>query len=133
MIELDEHRSERMWLDLTPMIDVVFLLLLFFLLTSMYARPQLPLDLPQSETALTPAESDVHVAIKADGSIHLNGEKTGMKDLSGELARIYGVSGKRELALASDKGVPFGLVVEVMDAARKAGAEDISIVTDKKR
>lgn len=118
---------------MTPMIDVVFLLLLFFLLTSMYARPQLPLDLPQSETALTPAESDVHVAIKADGSIHLNGEKTGMKDLSGELARIYGVSGKRELALASDKGVPFGLVVEVMDAARKAGAEDISIVTDKKR
>ena len=48
MIDFGEHVAERKSLDLTPMLDVVFLLLIFFLLTSIFARPLLPLDLPEA-------------------------------------------------------------------------------------
>jgi len=133
MIDFGEHTSEKKHLDLTPMIDVVFLLLIFFLLTSIFSKPSIPLDLPRADSARQTGEPAVSVAVKRDGTILLDGAPVAREALQGALAERYGRGGKKELSLVSDRGVPFGQVVEVMDLARKAGAESIAVVAERKR
>lgn len=133
MIDFGEHVPEKKGFDLTPMIDVVFLLLIFFLLTSIFSKPSLPLDLPQAETATLEREPAHSVTVKADGSLFLDGREVTHALLFTELSASYDRGGRREISLHSDRGVPFGKVVEVMDIAKKAGAEDISVVAEKKK
>ncbi len=133
MIDFGEHLPEKKSLDLTPMIDVVFLLLIFFLITSIFSKPSLPLNLPEAETAQMAGEQDVSVAVKLDGSILLDGKAITAAELYPALrARYEGVE-KRGVTLVSDKGVPFGRVVEVMDQAKKAGADNISVLAEQKK
>ncbi len=131
MIDFGEHVSERKTLDLTPMIDVVFLLLIFFMLTSIFAKPAIPLDLPQAETAESVREPEVAVAVKLDGTILLNGDLVAQERLYPALAALYEGRRNREISLLADKGVPFGRVVEIMDVARKAGAENLTVVAER--
>jgi biopolymer transport protein ExbD len=133
VIDFGEHVEEKKSLDLTPMIDVVFLLLIFFMLTSIFAKPMLPLNLPEAATGRVEPEPEVSVAIHADGAVHLNGNPTAPAALPGALAALFAGGGSRDLSLQSDQGVPFGRVVEVMDLARQAGAENISVVTERQR
>jgi biopolymer transport protein ExbD len=133
MIDFGEHLPERKGLDLTPMIDVVFLLLIFFLITSIFSRPSLPMNLPEAETARLANEPEVSVAVKADGAILLDGREVALAELYPALLARYQGKEKRGITLLSDKGVPFGRVVQVMDQAKKAGAEDISILAEQKK
>ncbi len=133
MIEFDEHLSEKRGVDLTSLIDVVFLLLIFFLLTSIFVRPSIPLDLPESETARVMDKPEVSVTIKENGAVLLNDIEIPLLELYAALSNLYSGASNRGLQLISDKAVRFGSVVEVMDIAKKAGAENISILTEKKR
>ena len=133
MIDFGEHVDEKKTLDLTPMLDVVFLLLIFFMLTSIFAKPMLPLNLPEAATGQVEQEPEVAVAIRADGSVHLNGRPTASTELRASLETLFAPGRSKDLSLQSDQGVPFGRVVEVMDLAKLAGAENISVVTERKR
>lgn len=133
MIDFGEHLPEKKSLDLTPMIDVVFLLLIFFLITSIFSRPSLPLNLPEAETAQLADEPEVSVALKVDGTMLLNGRQIALAELYPALRARYEGKKKGGITLLSDKGVPFGRVVEVMDQAKKAGAEDIAVLAEQKK
>lgn len=95
MIDFGEHAPEKKHLDLTPMIDVVFLLLIFFLLTSIFSKPSIPLDLPRAESARQTGEPAVSVAVKRDGTILLDGAPVAREALQGALAERYGRGGKK--------------------------------------
>ena len=133
MIDFGEHLPEKKGLDLTPMIDVVFLLLIFFLITSIFAKPSIPLNLPEAETARPAEEPEVSVALRVDGTLLLNGTPLTLAELYPALLAQYANGKRRDISLLSDKGVPFGRVVEVMDQAKMAGAENISVVAEKKK
>lgn len=133
MIDFGEHLPEKKSLDLTPMIDVVFLLLIFFLLTSIFSRPSLPLNLPEAESANLAVEPEIAVTVKIDGTILLNDRAVALADLNPVLRSLYEGRKRREISLVSDRGVPFGRVVEIMDQAKRAGAENISVVAEKKK
>ena len=133
LIRFNEHEPKRSQLDLTPLIDVVFLLLIFFMLTSCYAKPQLPVALPEAESGQVQGQTTVVLTIKADGSIYLAENKVAPEQLSAALAAIYKhKSGSKTLEIQSDKVIPFGSVVKILDEAKKAGAENISIATEPK-
>jgi len=133
MIDFGDHIPEKKSLDLTPMIDVVFLLLIFFLLTSIFSKPSIPLNLPEAESAKISREPEVSVAIRLDGTVLLNNKSISLAELQSALTVLYEGKQRKEISLISDKGVPFGRVVEVMDLAKNAGAEDIAVVADKKK
>lgn len=132
MIEFDEHVRQRPGIDLTPMLDVVFLLLIFFLLTSAFSRPMLPLNLPEAKSAEMSNEPPVAISIKIDGSIYVNNQSVAANELYDVLSKMYHGSHRKDLNLMSDKGVPFGKVVEVLDIAKQSGAENIAVVTEKR-
>ena len=132
MLEFEKTVPKKRWLDLAPMIDVVFLLLIFFMLTSIYAKPMMPVSLPESETAVAQDEPDITIGITKTGELSLNTRTLTIDQLPEKLSEL--LSGRRDKAirLIADKQIHFGMVITIMDIARKTGADNIAVVTEKK-
>jgi len=128
--EFNESTDEGTGPDLTPLIDMVFLLLIFFLLTSFFARPSIPVDLPRASEAEVAESQDITITIEKGGVIMLNGEPLRPRKLEQTLEWIYSSTDAKEAVIQSDREVPFGRVVEVMDIAKRAGAEGISFLVE---
>jgi biopolymer transport protein ExbD len=118
--------------DLTPLIDMVFLLLIFFLLTSFLTRPSLPVSLPEAETAVLSETPEIMITIKNDGIVLLNGKEMGDDRLLRSLKRSVNSGQSNEVVILSDKEVAFGRVVEIMDISKKSGAANISFLVERK-
>ncbi|MBA7639611.1 Tol-Pal system protein TolR [subsurface metagenome] len=119
--------------DLTPLLDMVFLLLIFFLLTSFLVLPSIPVALPEAETAEVHEKPDISITIKSDGSLQFNGKPVSDDKLQRSLKRIYTFGQPKEVIIQSDKEVPFGRVIEVMDISKKSGARNISFLVERKQ
>jgi len=136
MIEFKEYEdslTKNAGPDLTPLIDMVFLLLIFFLLTSFLARPSIPVSLPETETAELHERPEVTITILKSGGLLLNGEAVQKEKLSRLLKRIYGFQRSKEVIIQADKEVSFEKLVEIMDISKKAGAKNISFLVEHKR
>ncbi len=119
--------------DMTPLIDMVFLLLIFFLLTSFLALPSIPVDLPEAETAQLNEKPEVSITIRKDGILLLNGKIITEGKLKSSLKRIYAFQRSKEVIIQSDKEVQFGRIVAIMDISKKAGARNISFLVEQKQ
>jgi biopolymer transport protein ExbD len=135
MIEFKEYRdslTEEVGPNLTPMIDMMFLLLIFFLLTSFLARPSIPVALPETESAEVQKQPEMSITIFYDGHLMLDGEIVSEGTLFRRLQR-FSASGRAEgVVIQADRGVPFGRVVEVMDISKKSGVRSISFLVEQK-
>lgn len=132
MLEFEKPVAKKTWLDLAPMIDVVFLLLIFFMLTSIYAKPMMPVSLPESETSIIQEEPEITLGIGSDGSLSLNGQNIAIDQLYDQLSPLLLGRLEKNIRLIADKRIEFGLVINVMDIAKQAGADNIAVVTEKK-
>lgn len=130
--EYEESLTKNSGPDMTPLIDMVFLLLIFFLLTSFLSRPSIPVDLPESETAQMSGVPQVSIIIKRGGGLVLNDEEVTDRQLFRMLKQTYALQASRDVVIQSDRGVPFGRVIEVMDIVKKAGAENMSFLVERK-
>jgi biopolymer transport protein ExbD len=131
--EFDNSINRNSGPDLTPLIDMVFLLLIFFLLTSYLARPSIPVTLPEAEKAEFSKAQEVCITIKKEGSLLLNGDIVLADELLISLNRIYTINESIEIIIQSDKEAFFGRIIEVMDISKRAGAKSISFLVEKKR
>jgi len=132
MIDFGENLPEKRHIDLTPMIDIVFQLLIFFLLTSIYAKPVLPVSLPKSTSPVVSEEPEITIGIDGNNQLYLNNQLVSSQRFKPEIASLLEGRADKTVHLLSDKSVDFGQVVEVMDKAKQAGATGISVVTDKR-
>ena len=131
--EFDESLEKSSSPDLTPLIDMVFLLLIFFLLTSFLVRPSIQVSLPETETAQVSEEPGVSITIKKNGALLLNSEPVTEDLLEVYLSTFFSDPANREVMIKSDKEVRFGRVIEIMDISKKAGAENISFLVEQKQ
>ncbi|MFW5769638.1 MAG: ExbD/TolR family protein [Spirochaetota bacterium] len=113
--------------DMTPMIDMVFLLLIFFLLTSIVLRPALEVDLPESETADSEESRGLTITVRESGAVLFEGRETGLNALLSELTAAA-QRGPEPVIIFADRSVDFELIVRIMDIARQAGAESLSFI-----
>ena len=127
MIEFEQKPLRSKSVDLTPMVDMVFLLLIFFLLTSVFSIPRLPVDLPISETAQSQNANVVNLFLVKKDVIRLNDEIVSIEKLPDLLVKELQNNPQREVSLAADRNIPLEQVVRIMDAARRAGARQLSI------
>ena len=122
-------------LDMTPLVDVVFLLLIFFMLsTSLSVNPGIKIDLPKSSAEqVKKKKTTLRVAIEAGGRIFLEGKKLSLVQLR---EKFQAVDKKQRddalVVIEADKKVYHGLVVKVMDAAKSAGLHKLAIATQPK-
>jgi biopolymer transport protein ExbD len=111
------------------MIDVVFLLLIFFMVsTTFVVRPGLDLSLPQSDHEVETAPDRWVVSIDPEGSIYLNRETISRDALLERLSED-----PKSVSLRADRTVPHGLVVEVLNTVKEAGVESVNVSTEEPR
>jgi biopolymer transport protein ExbD len=117
-------------INITSLIDVVFLLLLFFVVTSTFLeRPGLDLTLPAASPTEVARRDEVTVELDADGATWLDGQRVEVAALEGALQAALAAGATERVVLEADERVPHGRVVEAMDAARRAGATGLVVAT----
>jgi biopolymer transport protein ExbD len=128
MIEINKPDRERFQVDLAPLIDVVFLLLIFFMLTFAIAGQGLDLSLPQGESEEIQNEPDLTVSIELGGLVLISKRPVALDDLANELEVELKHRKNKLVVLESHENTPFELFTRVLDLARKSGATDFAIV-----
>lgn len=119
-------------IDIAPMIDMVFQLLIFFMLTSSFIfQPGIKVNLPKAITSEVIKKESMVVTVSGEDVIYLGGKVVTMADLRQEL----GVAAKRQspLLIKSDRRASLGRIVEVWDLCRELGITKINIATDQER
>jgi len=116
-------------MGLTPLVDVVFLLLIFFLVATSFDEPRLAIELPEAETAAAPDSREaLRVELRATGELRVDGDVVEPADLDRVLAARAATA--EGLELRADREVPHGRVVEVLDRARAHDIQEISIAVE---
>ena len=121
-------------LNVAPLIDVVFLLLIFFMLASTFIKPEaIDLMLEGSSTGSSSAEEMLNIEVVIDGTIRLNGLRLSMSQLETELAsRIQGDQ-TRPVTIKDEAEVPVQTLVSIMDRVRAAGTNNLRLATPEAR
>ena len=119
--------------NLTPLIDIVFLLLVFFMLTAHFIEEEtLEIELPVATSSSEALEEGyVEVMITPDGMLLVEGKPARPETLVQALRGALHAPDKRFVRLRGDTEARFGLGVKVIDAAREAGAESLDILTER--
>lgn len=128
-MEFEGRRKVKTQLNIAPLIDVVFLLLIFFMLSSHFVtQPGIKITLPTAITA-KPQEDEIILFINKDNEIYLDDKKIDIGYLREALEERLKNSKKRSVTLKADKKIDLGLAVKVMDIAKQAKAEGLVIST----
>ena len=119
-------------LDVTPMIDVVFQLVLFFMVSTTFkSSAGIQVDLPRSTQDVVVADKrDLEIFITADGAIFLDDVAVGRESLDRRLTAVSEVDPETLIVIKADTGVDHGRVVAVMDLARSRGLTRLAIATE---
>jgi biopolymer transport protein ExbD len=129
----DDEFFEEAALNLAPMIDVVFLLLIFFMVATTFVQreKEMGLDLPQAESGEDAREDldELVINLLQDGTMRLNGADYDEDGLRNALGRAAKANPETPVTIRGDKDVVLQRVVFVMDACRLAGLTDIGMMT----
>lgn len=117
-------------IDLAPLIDVVFLLLVFFMLTSSFSPPALPLQLPKAQGDQTPESNAVVVSLDSEGILAVDGEVIAFDDFEVVLRRAVEATGSPRVHFRGDQTAEYGRFLGLMDRARRVGVEQFHLVHD---
>lgn len=120
-------------INMTPLIDVMLVLVVIFMLTAPLLASSIRLDLPRTDAA-RPQEAPAFVELVVDksGQAFLNDQPLSLEQLAEALARTAAASADTEVQLRADAAVPYGRIVQVMGAAQKAGLNRIGFVAEPK-
>lgn len=132
-MEIQGLTSRHKTPNLTPLIDIVFLLLVFFMLTAHFVKDQsLDIALPEAGSAENFEEQDaVEIVINNEGEILVDEKMIKSDELEASMQQALQGRSNKQVILRGDKNSKLDLTVQVMDAARKAGAESLDIITSE--
>jgi len=132
MIKLrkDAKDKEFFTLDLAPMINIVFLLLIFFLLTSTAIKQGDAIDLPDAETSKKNETENIVVSVSYDRKLQLDRQEIQKESLKDSLSEKLKGHENKVVVIEGDKKIEFALFGEIIDIAKQAGATDFILATE---
>ncbi len=118
-------------LDLAPMVDVIFTLVIFFMVSTTFISLEsgLPIDLPQAQGTEAQATDLPTVTITGEGRIYLAGAEVTEASLVAALRPLLSGRETKTVVMRADQSIEYGLPVRVMDLLKRAGAERVAIAT----
>jgi biopolymer transport protein TolR len=126
----DDLRSD---INVTPLVDVMLVLLVIFMVVTPLLRMQVPVELPiaKQSDAASPKPDQVTLTAAADGSIRLDGALVQLTSLEDALRAHYANRTDKTVFLEADRGLQYAAVVDLLDHCRAAGIERIGVVTKR--
>ena len=113
------RRRRRPELDITPLIDVLFMLIIFFVLTANFLQGRIEVDLPVGEAVAKTEENALLLTVRKDGSVLWGDRETRMEELAPLAAEA--AAARWDILLAGDREAPYGAVAEVLNVLRREG------------
>lgn len=124
-------RQDEEEVNLTPMLDVVFILLIFFIVTASYVKESgIDINRPAAATAVRKERGNILVAITPTGQIWIDRRQIDIRALRANIERLHAENPQGAVVIQADRDSKNGLLVEVLDAAKLAGVENISIAAE---
>ncbi|MBW4483678.1 MAG: biopolymer transporter ExbD [Tildeniella torsiva UHER 1998/13D] len=131
MSYLPEEPEEEFELNIVPMIDVIFAILTFFIMSSLFLTrtEALPVNLPQAASAEQQERTRITVSVEESGEIALNREAIALADLQSGVRDLMGETQESVIVINADEAVNHGRVIEVMDQLREIEGATLGIAT----
>ncbi len=132
-MEFERQRRDSGGINITPIIDMVFLLIIFFLLTSSFMRDRgISVNLPVSSSSFSQKQERITVTIGSAGAVFVNGQQIAEGLLLNSLNEIYRQRGSKNVLIKADRGNTVERLVQVMDIIKKSGAKKLTLATQIK-
>lgn len=132
MISIKTNRRLDASMNMTPIIDIVFLLLIFFMLTTNFITEEgIKVNLPHARSTTPQTDEDITVFVDKEGWAYIKGIKISHERLFDELRRLIGNNTEKLVVVKADREVILNKAVKVMDIAKDAGAAKLCIATEE--
>lgn len=131
-MKIRQRPTKRARIEIIPMIDVIFFLLVFFMISSLAMTKinSLPVALPKTDTSPESIKQNVVLTIRKDGAIFVNKTPVTLTSMGVQLAYEMHERPQDVVVVNADQGVNYGLVVQAMDQARKIGVRKFALATE---
>ena len=120
-------------INVTPLVDVMLVLLIIFMVAAPMMHSGIGVNLPQAETDSTPADEGLEVTIDKSRYIHIENSAINLFLLEEKLKERFSGKEQKIVFLKADKDLPYGFVIEVMDIFKKVGVEKVGLVAEPKK
>ena len=119
-------------INVTPLVDVMLVLLIIFMVAAPLIQQQVDVELPQTQAnqSTSVKDNDVILVVDKNKTILIQGQTIPLNTLESKLRAIYKSKKSKEIFLQADKSIPYGFVVQIMALVKNAGIEKMGMVTD---
>ncbi|MGB3309049.1 MAG: biopolymer transporter ExbD [Nodosilinea sp.] len=128
-----EESEEEFELNIVPMIDVIFAILTFFIISSLFLTrsESLPVNLPKADSSEVQERARITVTVEESGDIALNREATAIEDLQSSVRDLMDTTQESVIVINADEAVSHGRVIAVMDELREIEGATLGIATER--
>ncbi len=127
-----ESESGGVTINLTPLIDMVFILLIFFMVTSSFVKETgVDVDRPSAATAVRKERASILIAVTSKGEVWIDKRRVDLRAVRANVERLHAENPEGAVVILADEQAPTGTVVRVLDQARLAGVESVSIAASQ--
>ncbi|MBL3529263.1 MAG: biopolymer transporter ExbD [gamma proteobacterium endosymbiont of Lamellibrachia anaximandri] len=127
-----ESESGDVAINLTPLIDMVFILLIFFMVTSSFVKETgVDVDRPSAATAVRKERASILIAVTSKGEVWIDKRRVDLRAVRANVERLHAENPEGAVVILADEQAPTGTVVRVLDQARLAGVESVSIAASQ--
>ena len=132
MRRMRRNTSEEDGIDISPLIDVLFILLIFFMVSTTFVKDaQLELQRPSAQSAEAADTKSVRISIDRQGAVYLGEEAIRLWMLQSRVREQLRASSQSSVLVIADRSTPTELLIDVVDQCRMGGAKDVGVITDK--
>jgi TolR protein len=129
-MKTNRNRTALSEINVTPLVDVMLVLLIIFMVTAPLMQQGIDVNLPKAKGKELPPEERISIVVKKGGALFLNDQPISKTDMISKLTAISKLN--PNVFLRADKDVPYGTVVEIMGDIKEAGIEKLGMVTEPK-
>lgn len=127
MKAIQRQRRPSIRMELSPLIDCIFQLLIFFMLSSTFLTPAIQLTLPSATAGTSQNELEIIVTLSEEGDVYLNNTQTSLISLKSELQRMLTESSHKSVTIRGDQNMPYSAFLDALDIAKRSGAIHVNV------
>ena len=127
-----QQEEEEQEINITPMLDVVFIMLIFFIVTASFVKEAgIDVNKPEGATAQAKEKANILIAIDAEGTIWIDRRRVDPRAVRANIERLHAENPQGTVVIQADRDARTGVLVGVMDSARMAGVYDVAIAANE--
>jgi len=127
MKTIERQRRPSIRMELSPLIDCIFQLLIFFMLSSTFLTPAIQLTLPSATAGTSQNDLEIIITLSEEGDVYLNNTQTSLISLQTELQRMLTETEHKSVTIRGDQDMPYSAFLDALDIAKRSGAVHVNV------